>query len=184
MLILLSFGSESEKNKFEYIYAQYKRLMLHKAFEILKDHMLAEDAVSESLLRVYKNLHKIGEPSENKALAFVITIVKNTSLTMLSKEKKKPPDQYYDGMDEEADEFDLEKYIISEISVEKIYSVLNLVQEELRSVFILKFAYDLPHREIGRLLHISENNVTVRLHRAKKKLVEILAKEGYAYEKR
>ena len=63
------------------------------------------------------------------------------------------------------------------------YRLTSGVPEELRSVFILKYAHDLSHREIGALLHITENNVTVRLHRARGKIAEILRREGYAVEK-
>jgi DNA-directed RNA polymerase specialized sigma24 family protein len=33
------------------------------------------------------------------------------------------------------------------------------------------------------MLNISENNITVRLHRAKKRIATILVREGYANEK-
>ncbi len=35
---------------------------------------------------------------------------------------------------------------------------------------------------IKRLLGITENNVTVKLHRVKKKLAGMLIEKGYAYE--
>lgn len=61
-------------------------------------------------------------------------------------------------------------------------ALVDGLSEELRSVFLLKYAYDLPHKTIGRLLGISENNVNVRLHRAKKKIAALLAEGGYAVE--
>lgn len=179
MILIFSFSTTEERDKFEYIYAHYKNLMLHKAYGVLKDYMLAEDAVSEALIRIYKNLHKIEDPTSNQSIAFVVTIAKNAALTMLSKEKK----QAAEPIDEaQQDSFDLEGYMLAELSSEKIYGILSQIGEELRSVFVLKYARDLPHKEIGQLLGISENNVTVRLHRAKKKLAQILVKEGYACE--
>jgi len=180
LIILLTFASESDRDKFEYIYSKYKNLMLQKAYGVLRDYMLAEDAVSEAYLRIYKNLHKIDDPTSNKSIAFMVTIVKNTSLTILDRESKKATELYDEA---QPDTFDLEQHILSELSSENIYAVLNTINEELRSVFLLKFAYDMSHREIGKALGISENNVTVRLHRAKKKLSEMLAKEGYVREK-
>lgn len=153
--------------------------MLHKAYGILHDYQLAEDAVSEALIRIYKNLSKIEDPNSNRSVAYLITIVKNTALSMLSKEQGKA----YDPIEETVqDEFDLEDAILSDISSGEIMSVVDLLGEELKGVFLLKYAYDLPHKEIGKQLGISENNVTVRLHRAKKKLAALLVKEGYAYE--
>ena len=174
MLLLLSFASEHERDKFEFIFHKYKKLMMHKAYGILNDYSLAEDAASEAFIRIYKNIHKIDDPTSNKTIAFIVTIVKNVSLTMLKKEKEHAA-QEYDY--EQQDPFDLEEHTLAQLGSDYIYQMLNELGEEMKSVFLLKYAYDLSHKEIGRMLDISENNVTVRLHRAKKKLAELL-KEG------
>ena len=178
LLLLLSFATDGQRDAFEYIYEHYKYLMLNKAYAILRDTMLAEDAVSEAFIRIYKNIHKIDDPTSNRCIAFVITITKNAALTMLSKNAA----QYDELEDDQRDSFDLEGHVVSDISSEKIYELLGGVAEELRSVFMLKYAYDMSHKEIGEALGISENNVTVRLHRAKKKVAALLAKEGYLDE--
>lgn len=177
MFLIFTFSNEPDRDKFEYLYGRYRNLLLHKAYDILKDYSLAEDAVSEAYIRIYKNLRKIDDPASNQSIAFVVTIVKNVSLTMLSKEKQNLTEEYDETR---PDSFDLEESALSGLSSEKIYTVINLLGEELRGVFLLKYAYDYSHREIGKLIGISENNVTVRLHRAKKKLTQLLVKEGYA----
>lgn len=182
MLLILTFDTPAERDKFEYIYSRYKNLMLHKAYGILHDYMLAEDAVSEAMLRIYKNLHKIDDPADGRSVSFVVTIVKNAALSMLQKETRVEQSELTDDLREEA--YDLEQQVISDLSSENILGLLDEIGDELRSVFVLKYAHDLSHREIGRALGISENNVTVRLHRAKKKLSVILAREGYAGGKR
>ena len=179
MLLIFTFSTESEKDIFEALYNNCKGLMLQKAYGILHDRMLAEDAVSEAFIRVYKNLYKIDDPSSNRSIAFVMMIVKNTALTILSKEKA----QAVEELDEtKQDSFMLEDFVLSKISNERIYELLNKLKEELRSVFLMKYAYDLPHKKIGELLNISENNVTVRIHRAKKQIIEILKEEEFAVE--
>ena len=171
MTMLFVFPSESERDKFEFIFHKYKKLMLHKAYGILRDYSLAEDAASEAFIRIYKNLHKIDDPESNRAVAFIITIVKNVSLTMLKQYKTVAVEEYdYDL----PDSFDLEQHTISQLNAEYIYHQLDELGDELKSVFLLKYAYDLSHKEIGKMLGISENNVTVRLHRAKKKLAAML----------
>ena len=175
-MIILTFSSEQERDKFEYIFNTYKKLMLHKAYGILRDYMLAEDAASEAFLRIYKNLHKIDDPASKKTIAFIVTIVKNVALTMLSREKVYITHEFDENME---DDFDLEEQTISALSSESIYKIIDQLSEELKGVFLLKYAYNLPHREIGRMLGITENNVTVRLHRAKNKLAALLREEGY-----
>ena len=175
-MLILTFSSERERDKFEYIFQTYKKLMLYKAYGILRDYMLAEDAASEAFLRIYKNLHKIDDPASKKTIAFIVTIVKNVALTMLQREKEYTALEYDENRE---DDFDLEEHTISTLSSENIYKVVDRLGEDLKGVFLLKYAYDLPHREIGRMLGITENNVTVRLHRAKNKLAALLREEGY-----
>jgi RNA polymerase sigma-70 factor (ECF subfamily) len=56
------------------------------------------------------------------------------------------------------------------------------LSDDLKTPFLLKYAYDCSLKEIGRILKISENNVAVRLHRAKSKLIGMLKKEGLSNE--
>ena len=176
MILIFAFSSESDQEKFEYLYQKYKNLLLHKAYDILRDYALAEDAVSEAYIRIYKNLHKIDDPAANRSIAFAVTIVKNVSLTMLSKEKRLPVEEYDETR---PDSFDLEESVLSAISTQQIYEIMDQLGEELRSVFVLRYAYDYSLKEVGTLLNISENNAAVRLHRAKKKLAQIVAEKGY-----
>jgi len=180
LILVFTFSSEQERDKFEYIFQTYKKLMLHKAYGILRDYMLAEDAASEAFIRIYKNLHKIDDPTSKKSVAFIVTILKNVALTMLQREKGHYAEEYDE---EQEDSFNLEENTVSKISSERIYQIVDKLSEELRGVFLLKYAYDLSHREIGRILGISENNVTVRLHRAKNKLAVLLRGEGYGNAK-
>jgi RNA polymerase sigma-70 factor (ECF subfamily) len=63
MLLIFTFETERERDKFEYIFNKYKKLILHKAYDVLRDYALAEDAASEAFIRIYKNLDKISDPT-------------------------------------------------------------------------------------------------------------------------
>ena len=176
MVLIFAFASAAEQDKFEYVFNKYKKLMLHKAYGILQDYYLAEDAASEAFIRIYKNLHKIGDPDDPKSVAFIITIVKNVALTMLKQEKSHDAEE----IDEEQhDDFNLEEQTLAQLGAERIYNMIDELGEDMKSVFLLKYSYDLSHKDIGNILGISENNVTVRLHRARNKLAGILKKGGY-----
>lgn len=180
MIFYMTFVSYDDKDKFEYLYTKYKKLLLYKAYEILKDYSLAEDATSEAFIRIYKNLHKIDDVNSNQTISFLVIIVKNISLTFLKKEKRNATEIFDDDLQ---DATNLEDYILSEITSENIYQLMNQLTEDLKSVFILKFAHNLSNKEIAKALHIKESNVGVKLFRAKEKLSKILIKEGYVHEK-
>jgi RNA polymerase sigma-70 factor (ECF subfamily) len=175
-MMFLSAASIDEKNKFEFVYARWKNLMLNKANGILHDYSLAEDAVSEAFIRVYKNLHKLDDLESGKTAAFLVMIVKNVSLTMLSKQTRTvvTDTAEYDR----ADAFNLEDEIISKSSAQELFKLIDNLKDELKTPFLLKYAYDFSLKEIGKMLKITENNATVRVHRAKIKLSEMLKKGG------
>jgi len=178
-LILLTFADESEKSKFEYIYGKYKKLLLYKANGILNDYSLAEDAVSEAFLRIYKNLHKIDDPDSVMTVSFLNVIVRNTAINILNKNKNisVSDTDIYDN-DLQSD-FDLEEQVISETVADGMLQVVDKLKDELKECFLLMYAHDLSYKEISKILNISEDNVTVRIHRAKKKIIKLLKEENY-----
>ena len=175
MLIFLSFSSEYEKSKFEHIYDKYKKLLLYKARQILNDYALAEDAVSEAFLRVYKNLHKIGDPDSGMTISFLSVIVRNTAINILNKNID-AADIYEE---EPQSDFNVEEHVISETVTEGMLGVVDKLKDELKECFLLMYAHNLSYKEIGTVLKISEANVAVRIHRAKKKLIKLLREENY-----
>ena len=58
-----------------------------------------------------------------------------------------------------------------------VRDAVNALPENLRSVIQLKEYSGLDYKAIGKILGISETNVKVRVHRARKKLEEILSAE-------
>ena len=178
-MLIFVFSDEAQRDKFEYLYNKYKRLMLHKAYEILRDYSLAEDAVSEAFIRVFKNIDSIDNPDSNMSISFLMTIVKNVSLTMIKKETRWQNEEI---TDEKESNINIEKSMLDKMAASEIVQIVERLKDDLKSVFLLKYAHEMSHREIANVLGISENNVTVRLHRAKQKLGIMLEKEGYTHE--
>ncbi|MCL1847827.1 MAG: sigma-70 family RNA polymerase sigma factor [Coriobacteriia bacterium] len=178
MLIVFAFADVGEASKFEYLYRKYKNLLYYKAWEILRDPQEAEDAVSETFIRVYRNLDKIDDPDSPRCVAFLGTIARNVALTMAKKRSNMPTllktDENDGAYDEPADPLDLEATVIDKLSSEQLMLIVDKLDDQSRSVFVLKYAYDLSHGEIAAQLGMTENNVTVRLHRTRKKLAEMI----------
>jgi RNA polymerase sigma-70 factor (ECF subfamily) len=181
VILIFTFADENEAGKFEYLYRKYKNLLYYKAWEILQDPMAAEDALSETMIRVYRNMEKIGDPDSPQSAVFLTTIVRNVSLTSLKKRTAASAFMADEEPDEElADPYDLEASVLDGVSEERLCLIIGRLDEESRNIFVLKYAYDLPHREIAAQMGITENYVTVRLHRARKKLAS-LVEAGGAY---
>ena len=173
--LLIVFETDDKNAKFEFIYTRWKQLMLNKANGILRDYELAQDAVSEAFIRVYKNMHKLDDPESGRTAAFLVMVVQNVSYTMLSKQKVTEDITEFD----QASDFDLEASVVSEIAKEELLKLIGSLKDDLKTPFLMKYAYDYSLKEIAKLLKISENNAAVRIHRAREKLADMISKGGY-----
>ena len=169
-----AFGSAGAE-KFERIYEKYKALAYSLAFEILRDASLSEDAVSETFIRVYKNLHKIEVENSPTTAGFIAVIAKNCAKTIA---KKSDMSSFSELTADPADKFDLEQSAIDKITAEEIAEATGRLSEELRAVFLLKYAYDMSNKEIAKALGITAVNAGVLAHRAKKKLIKLVSESA------
>ena len=174
MILVFTFDTVEERDKFDYLYRKYKDLLFYKAWSVLHDHMLAEDAVSEAYIRIYRNLRKVEDVDSPRTVAFLTTIVRNTALTILSRTKPEIAEEPDENI---ADTQNLEDDVLSAISSEELVLIIGKLDEQSRNIFLLKYAYDLPHKEIAAQMNTTENNITVKLHRVKKKLSKLATME-------
>ena len=175
MLYIFLFADESDRGKFEYIYQKYNRLLLSKAHSVLRDYSLAEDAVSEAFIRVYKNLRKIDDPDSPRTIAYLVIITRNAAITMLNKQSAQSAADIDDISYDFASPENIEEAVTDRAITEEMLAIVDTLKEEWRAPFLLMYAYSMSHKEIALQLGISENNVTVRIHRAKKRLAELFA---------
>ena len=177
MILIFTFDTKEERDKFDYIYRKYRNLLFYKAVDILHDHMLAEDAVSEAYIRIYRNMEKIDDPDSPRCAAFIVTIVRNVAFTIRSKTKGEVADSFEDDSYDVADLNDMEENVLSEIATEKLVLIIKKLDEQSQNLFLMKYAYDLPHKEIAEQMNMTENYVTVKLHRIKKSLAKMIEAE-------
>ena len=77
---------------------------------------------------------------------------------------------------------DGEKELLEGETVKEVRGAVKGLPDNLRMVIILKEYGGLDYKAIGKVLGISEGNVKIRVHRARKKLEESLAgDEAYVY---
>lgn len=166
--------NDNEKNKFELLYKEYRDMMYYKAYNILKDHYLAEDAVHDSFIRIAKDIKNIDKDSK-KTKALFLTIAKNKAIDLYRKRKIRTHVAW-----DEAD-----NYITIPSESEEDNTLKHLIKELpdiYRDILELKYYYGYTYDEISRLLHINPNTVGVRLHRAKELLEEGLNEKEEFYD--
>jgi len=178
MLGLKGFISKKKEGKYskvEEIYIEYKEMMLRIALAILRDYDLAEDAVSESLMKLLKNVDNIGETSCHKTASYIATIVRNTSINMLKKQNR---------INSISDEIlnniaDKNHSVLDDlISIEVINDIMEILEKlptTLRDASIMYLYNELGYEEIATILGVNNDTVRQRLSRSKKAIKRILS---------
>lgn len=161
LLMLLEFVTDREKEKFIEIYQYFERKMYAVAFSMLKEKNRAEDAVSESFLKIIKHFEKFSEKSCEEMTPYVVMIVKNTARTMLKRAKRETalPEEWEApakgaGPEQEA----RARYLVELIrSLPAVY----------RDVLELAVLMEWPAAVIAKELRLSKSAVYSRLSRGR-----------------
>lgn len=175
------FRKHNSNLKIEQLYYQFRNMMYKEAYFILRDAQLAEDAVSEAIVRIMKNLHKIDETDTVRTRAFFAIVTRNVAKDIYRKRTPLSEDTYatsYESTSPSA--LDI---VIDKESVERIISVIQNLKPIYKDTLILRKFYGLSCDEIANLSGVSVETVQKRLTRAKAQVAEALKKEVCNNEK-
>ena len=167
---LMMIDNSDDRIKFEKVYKSFKNIMLNRAYEIVKERQLAEDAVHNAFLKIINNLPKIYDADSNETKWYVIVIVTNEAKKIYNKENKILKEEL---MDMESD-FNLEAIVEEKNIVEKVKKEIGLLPEIYRDTMSLKYYNDLSNKEISSVLSIPISTVKKRLQRGRKILIQKL----------
>lgn len=178
MFVLMAIAEEAgiDIKKFEELYNKYKNLMYYVSFDILKDRMLAEDAVQQAFIKIIEIFNKIDLENCNKTRNLFVLISKNISINMYNSRKSKGTvdleDSHFDNLEDNTGELDY-------LNVEnEVVNAIQILPDTYSDVIYLKFVEGYSNGEISKLLDISEGNIRQRIKRGKEKLKEILLQKG------
>lgn len=167
---------EEEKSVFLEIYETYRYLLWFLAHEILKDEYLAEDAVQETFFSIIKYIEKIKDIKSVRTKNFLATIVRNKAIDILRRQKGMVMEELEESDHSQSQDM-LDTYLQKE-KMEQIVKAIENLNESYRIVLEYRYLHGLSEEETARMVGISPKNANVRIFRARKKLQEILIKEG------
>jgi RNA polymerase sigma-70 factor (ECF subfamily) len=181
-------GTEQEGNIYETLFKAHKTAMYYTAINILRDTHLAEDAVQQAFERMikYRAGQKITDPHCNKTRFFLVTIVKHICFDFCNISGFNEIAAVMEDFNPifSASDPDPLDFILSEERWRHIRIAMNQLAPKYADVLILSRVHEYSDQEIAGMLGITHPNVRIRLHRAKKMLLDILKKEGVSDETR
>jgi RNA polymerase sigma-70 factor (ECF subfamily) len=160
-----------ELGAFEELYRQHAGRLFNLAFRMLGNAADAEDAVQDTFLTAHKRLETFR--GESALGTWLYRLAVNQCLDRL-RSRANRESLATESLDEPAHGW--QPHARSESTVERIdlEAAIARLPDGGRAVFVLHEVEGLEHREIGKLLGISEGTSKSQLHKARLRLREIL----------
>ena len=166
--------NEKDKVLVEQLFDNYHRLMLYIANQILNDHALAEDSVSESFIKIIRHRDKLRDVSSHQTKAYIVNIVRTTSLNLIKQRaiRSHEPEEFLDDVADE--NINIQDDLVAKEGVATIMKAFQTLPIILKDVAYLYFTHELSHDEIAETLNISVAASKKRLSRARLAIKKIL----------
>jgi len=166
-----SSGNES----FRLVYQEVFPVVMRVAYHVTYNMDVSEDICQEAFIRFYEK--NIEFRSVEEAKYWLIRVTKNLAINVIKRKsreqatvekiKKAPTATIENGEDS----------LINNETRNLVREAVEKLPEKLKAVLVLKEYADLNYKQIGSILHISESNVKVRVHRARKIMESMLDRE-------
>ena len=168
----------------EMLYDRYEQRIYKIAYSVLKDSYQAEDAVSETFIKVIKNVRNIGTRDQKRMDSYITKLARNTAVDQYRKNKRETSRVV--SADAETDRDSgishnpIEDMIVAFGSSQRVRELVDLLPDKYREVIICIVFHELSGRETALMLGIGEGTVRKRYERAKKILKKKLSTvKGY-----
>ncbi len=135
----------------------------------IKDREVAKDIVQQAFFNTWNQIKK-GEVIENMQ-AFLYHITNNLIIDWYRKKKPEPLENL---IDEGFDPPDTQNPTDKHSEFNWAMSKLDQLKEEEKNLIIWRYVEDMSINEISKIIEESENNVSVKIHRAVERLKKIL----------
>lgn len=189
--VMLAALDEDDRSLAEMIYINHKRQIYKIAYSILNNHHDAEDVINDVMLNVINNIEKFVDSDGNKTAAQIVIYSRNAAINRYRKNKRKAEVETavtYEDEDGNLSDIDIadtnagvEDVVMSNETSVIVRRYLLHLPQEYQDAISLVYGLGYSNKEAARILNITPNAVTLRLHKAKKKLAEMAGGELYEY---
>ena len=152
-------------------YDAYADALFRHCFYRVYHHELAKDLVQQTFLRAWQYLVEGNKVEHLRALLYTIA-----TRLVIDEVRKQRPTQSLDTLEENGFEpsKDPRSSLESHLDADQLIPYLARLDEDERSLIVLRYIDDLSPKEIALVLSESTNVISVRLHRSLKKLRSLI----------
>lgn len=162
--------------RFEQVYNESFSIVYRMVYRLTGDSAVAEDICHEAFLKYYPRVDTI--PDNKQALYWLLRVAKNMTYNFLKKKQREGKllnRLYKESPYKDKSE---ESRFIDQESAEEVRAKIEELPYKLRVPLVLREYEGLSYRDIAEVMNITENNVKIRIFRARNKLAELLSTGG------
>ena len=162
--------------QFEEIYGEYFDDVYNYIYRLSGNRDIAEEITSETFFKALKAIDNF--KGECEIRVWLCQIAKNSYYSFLKKSKHSVDinDADIENLSEQNES--LEEQVIKNDQAERIRSILHLIDEPYKEVFMWRVFADMNFKQIGEIFKKSDNWACVTFHRAKKMIIEKLEEDS------
>ncbi|MDH4239764.1 MAG: sigma-70 family RNA polymerase sigma factor [Phycisphaerae bacterium] len=167
-LALVEQACNGDTDSFTELCRRYYPAMVAVAHSILGDRHLAEDAAQQTFAKAVRKMTQL--KNKTKFAAWLAAICRNAALDLAQKTETLHTAEDLSMIAAESQENDV---------TEAVKEALNKLTATAREVIFLRYYDGMTYEQISAVLGISEQAITGRLRRAKKKMANYLRHTGF-----
>ena len=166
---------KGDTQAFSYFVKAYQDMAITIAYRITQNMQDAEDAVQDSFVKAYHNLHSFR--LDSKFSTWLYRIVYNTTITSFNKRIIFETDTIDNKAltEEQTIDYDSLTQVEQNQRIETLEKAISLLDKDDALILTLFYLDENSTKEVAQIISLSEANVRVKLHRARKKLGETLS---------
>jgi RNA polymerase sigma-70 factor (ECF subfamily) len=182
-------AQQGDAAAFETIYQLHSRRVYALCLRMLGDPVEAEDLAQESFMQLFRKIHTFRGESAFSSWLHRLT----ANVVLMSFRRKKAPTTSLDEMTRPDEESEMPRHEIGgpDLRLSGLFDRINLqaaieqLPEGYKAMFILHDVHGYEHNEIAQIFGCSVGNSKSQLHKARKRLRELLraAKHYRTYER-
>ena len=172
-----------DADAFGELVTRHQKLVYNLALKMLGNPEDAEDAAQEAFIKAYRSIGSFR--GESKFSVWLYKLTNNVCLDMLRKRREATVSLSVEDESGEDSEIEISdgRFSPDEVDEKKemreaLHKALGELDEDFRSVLVLREVNGLSYDEIGRALNLDVGTVKSRIFRARKKLCAILTADG------
>lgn len=167
MILLLTFDTKEDCDKFLQVYETYKKTIYYTLLRFRIDAHTIEDLSQDAWLIIADHLDDLDLANYKRTQNYIITLTRNLCKNYLrsQKQKKEQPLEELEPLSTAPD--GILDQLISQERIQRLAKEIRQLDDIYKSVLELKYINNLKNEEIASALGIKKKTVEMRLYRSR-----------------